>query len=425
MSNKAEKCELVPKLRFPEFREAEEWQQKLLSVLGQTISGLSGKSGDDFGTGQPFVTYKQVFDCAWIDFSKCERVKIAEDERQNTLQRGDVLFTTSSETPDEVGYASVLFNSPPEPTYLNSFCFSFRPNCLHTLMPEFSRYLFHSQIYRKSINVLAQGSTRFNISKSAFLKLSLPVPQEPEQQKVADCLASLDELITLEAQKLDTLKVHKKGLMQQLFPRDGEALPKLRFPEFREAGEWNYMELDPFLQEYSERVSANTEIPIYSSTRTGLKFQRDYYDNRELENDGEYGLVPEGYFVYRHMSDDGAFKFNINKTGGKIAVSKEYPVFTTVDLHPDFLFYLLNEGEDFKAFAFAQKKGGTRTRLYLKVLRTWKALLPSYPEQQKIANCLSSIDVLIIAQTQKLDTLKAHKKGLMQQLFPTLDEAQG
>jgi type I restriction enzyme, S subunit len=183
MSNKVEKRALVPKLRFPEFREAGEWQEKPLGTLGQTISGLSGKSGDDFGAGQPFVTYKQVFDCAWIDFSKCGRVRIADDERQNTLQRGDVLFTTSSETPDEVGYASVLLNSPPGPIYLNSFCFSFRPDRFHTLMPEFSRYLFHSPIYRKSITVLAQGSTRFNISKSAFLKLSVPIPQEPEQKK--------------------------------------------------------------------------------------------------------------------------------------------------------------------------------------------------------------------------------------------------
>lgn len=200
--------------------------------------------------------------------------------------------------------------------------------------------------------------------------------------------------------------------------------PKLRFPEFRDAGAWEYFELDPYLQGYSERVSSNTDAPIYSSTRTGLRPQKEYFDDRELENDGEYGLVPEGYFVYRHMSDDGFFKFNINKTGGNIAVSKEYPVFTTVDLHSDFLLHLLNDGDGFKAFAFAQKKGGTRTRLYLKVLRTWNAPLPSYFEQQKIADCLSSIDELISAQSQKVEALKTHKKGLMQQLFPREGEIQ-
>ncbi len=208
----------VPEWRFPEFRDKGEWAKKTLGTIGQTVNGLSGKSGDDFGTGKPFVTYKQVFDCAWIDFSKCGRVKIVADERQNTLQRGDILFTTSSETPDEVGYASVLLNTPSEATYLNSFCFSLRPNCLQTLRSEFSCFLFHSPIYRKSVAVLAQGSTRFNISKSAFLKLCLPIPTEKEQKKIASCLFSLDELITTQAKKIDTLKTHKKGLMQGLFP---------------------------------------------------------------------------------------------------------------------------------------------------------------------------------------------------------------
>jgi type I restriction enzyme S subunit len=199
-----------------------------------------------------------------------------------------------------------------------------------------------------------------------------------------------------------------------------ELKPRLRFPEFTDG--WEYKVLSPFLEEYSERVPANTKLPIYSSTRTGLKPQKDYYDGREIINEGEYGIVPEGYFVYRHMSDDATFKFNINKIGAKIVVSKEYPVFRTVDLNSNFLLHKLNDGDDFKRFAIMQEKGGTRTRLYFKTLCSWKALLPSLAEQQKIADCLSSIDELITAQTQKLDTLKIHKKGLMQQLFPAEGE---
>jgi type I restriction enzyme, S subunit len=201
-----------------------------------------------------------------------------------------------------------------------------------------------------------------------------------------------------------------------------ELKPKLRFPEFQGAGEWEEKELKPYLEEYSERVAADTDLPIYSSTRSGLQHQKAYYNGRELVNDGEYGVVPDGFFVYRHMSDDGTFKININKTGGRIAVSKEYPVFSTVDLHPDFLLYKINYGDDFKRFALMQKKGGTRTRLYFRTLCSWNTLLPLYPEQQKIADCLSSLDDCITAQTQKLDTLKVHKKGLMQQLFPAEGE---
>ena len=210
--------ETVPRLRFQEFRDAGEWGTKLLGSIGQTINGLSGKSGDDFGQGKPFITYKQVFDSAFVDFAKCGLVEIREGENQNEIKRGDILFTTSSETPDEVGYASVVLREPPCPVYLNSFCFSFRPSSPNDLIPEFSGYLFRSPIYRKLVTILAQGSTRFNISKVAFLNLSLPIPQTEEQQKIADCLTSFDDRIAAQNQKIDALKAHKKGLMQQLFP---------------------------------------------------------------------------------------------------------------------------------------------------------------------------------------------------------------
>ncbi len=195
-------------------------------------------------------------------------------------------------------------------------------------------------------------------------------------------------------------------------------VPKLRFPEFREAEGWKMKIVGPYLEDCSQRVPSHTELPIYSSTREGLKRQDDYFDGRVLLNENDYGVVPHGCFVYRHMSDDGTFKFNINQTGGDIAVSKEYPVFRTKGLNSLFLLAKLNSGPDFKQFAISQKAGGTRTRLYFSRLCEWQTLLPSPPEQQKIAECLSSVDDLMAAQARKLDALKTHKKGLMQQLFP-------
>jgi type I restriction enzyme S subunit len=124
------------------------------------------------------------------------------------------------------------------------------------------------------------------------------------------------------------------------------------------------------------------------------------------------------------MSDDGLFKFNINETGGEIAVSKEYPVFSTKGLNSVFLLAKLNDGLDFKHFALSQKAGGTRTRLYFSRLCEWRTLLPYPAEQQKIAECLSSVDELLAAQALKVDALKTHKKGLMQQLFPREGETQ-
>ncbi len=211
--------EKVPKLRFKEFENSGEWEEKKISDLGETISGLTGKSKDDFGAGKPFVTYKQVFDNSEINFEQCERVQISDDENQTSLQQGDILFTTSSETPNEVGFASVLIDFPKEKTYLNSFCFALRPFNIEKTQPQFSRYLFHSPIYRRSVTAIAQGSTRYNISKGAFVEIQVPIPAPTEQQKIASCLSSLDEVIEAQVAKIEQLKLHKKGLMQGLFPK--------------------------------------------------------------------------------------------------------------------------------------------------------------------------------------------------------------
>lgn len=207
-------------------------------------------------------------------------------------------------------------------------------------------------------------------------------------------------------------------------PHPPALVPKLRFPEFREHIEWKMKTLGPYLEDCSQRVRSHTQLPVYSSTREGLKRQDDYFDGRVLVNENDYGVVPHGCFVYRHMSDDGTFKFNINQTGGDIAVRKEYPVFTTRELNSAFLLAKLNEGPDFKRFALSQKAGGTRTRLYFSRLCEWQTLLPPPAEQQKIAECLSSVDELMVAQARKVDALKSHKRGLMQQLFPREGETQ-
>ncbi|WP_264273332.1 restriction endonuclease subunit S [Duffyella gerundensis] len=200
-----------------------------------------------------------------------------------------------------------------------------------------------------------------------------------------------------------------------------ELVPELRFSGFSEP--WEVKALGPYLKQHSKKVPSSTELDVFSSTREGLKSQNEYFDGSKLANEGEYGVVPEGYFVYRHMSDDNTFKFNINKLGKNIAVSKEYPVFKTENLNPGFLLNVLNEGSAFKVFAASQKKGGTRTRLYFKTLGTFVLPLPSLEEQKKIADCLASIDELIMLHTRKLYALKDHKKGLIQRLFLSEGEA--
>ena len=194
-----------------------DWEETAIGKLGDTFSGLTGKSAQDFGFGKRYVTYKQVFGQSDINLSDCGLVNISDKETQNTLQRGDIVFTTSSEVPHEVGFSSVVVNEVRESVYLNSFCFGLRPYSKEKLVPEFSSYLFRSHEYRKSIFPLAQGSTRYNLSKSSFVKIRLEIPLEKEQKKIAKFLMSMDRKIEAVAKQITQLETFQKGLLQKMF----------------------------------------------------------------------------------------------------------------------------------------------------------------------------------------------------------------
>lgn len=196
-------------------QEFPEWEKKRLGDIGKTFNGLTGKSKDDFGDGKPYIQYKQIFDDSKIDISRFGFVKINVGEKQNFIKYGDVLFTTSSETPDEVGTSSVLLDKVDE-VYLNSFCFGFRSN--HSLLsPLFSRYLFRNELFRKEINRLAQGSTRYNISKNGVMKLAIALPSYNEQTKIADFLSAIDNKINHTQTQIEKAELWKKGLLQKMF----------------------------------------------------------------------------------------------------------------------------------------------------------------------------------------------------------------
>ena len=205
---------LTAKIRFPEFKD--EWEEIRLGNIGKSYNGLIGKVAEDFQNGNSnFITYKNIFDNPKIDINIFEKVKIMEDEEQNLVKFGDIFFTTSSETPNEVGISSVLL-SKCGILYLNSFCFGFRLNNFEILAPCFAVFYFRSDCFRKQIFKLAQGSTRFNISKTEVLNLNIKIPNLDEQQKIAEVLTSCDDEINLLNLKLENLKRQKQGLMQKL-----------------------------------------------------------------------------------------------------------------------------------------------------------------------------------------------------------------
>lgn len=193
-----------------------DWQEKKLGELGETFNGLTGKTKVDFGEGKPYIQYMQIFSSSQIDTSQFGLVKIEDCESQSIAQYGDVFFTTSSETPNEIGTSSVL-TVPVEEVYLNSFCFGYRPNSLDELVPEFSQFFFRSENVRRKVIKLAQGSTRFNMSKLELMKLKFDIPKKEEQEKIANFLISIDESIDkLGAQIEDSIEF-KKGLLQKMF----------------------------------------------------------------------------------------------------------------------------------------------------------------------------------------------------------------
>ena len=190
------------------------WEQRKLGDIGKTYTGLSGKTKEDFGHGAgSFVTYMNVFSNPIADGCMTENVEL--DNSQTEVKYGDVFFTTSSETPEEVGMSSVWLNNS-KATYLNSFCFGYRLNeKLFDLY--FLAYLLRASDFRKNMTFLAQGISRYNISKNKVMEISVSVPQNSEQQKIGQFFRGLDHLITLHQRELDRLQKIKKSCLEKMF----------------------------------------------------------------------------------------------------------------------------------------------------------------------------------------------------------------
>jgi type I restriction enzyme S subunit len=193
-----------------------DWEEKKLGGIGHTFNGLTGKTKDDFGRGKPYIQYMQIFESSKINIDNFGLVDVRDDENQKVAQYGDVFFTTSSETPDAVGYSSVLLDDI-DKLYLNSFCFGFRPNSLDELSPNFAQFLLRSANFRRRVVRLAQGSTRYNMSKVQLMKEVISLPCLKEQTKIAIFLSSIDSKIEQVGKQLDESKQFKKALLQQMF----------------------------------------------------------------------------------------------------------------------------------------------------------------------------------------------------------------
>lgn len=416
---------ILPKLRFPEFRNAAEWKTKILGDQGHFLSSLTGKSAKDFDTGDAaFVPYMNVFSNVFTNTADLRSVNVADGESQNAVAKGDVFFTVSSETPEEAGMSSVLLEEISK-CYLNSFCALFRFDEGKSPDPVYLGYLLRAAPAREHLSRGAQGATRYNISRPTFCKLPILIPSGPEQRKIADCLVSLDDLIVAEGRKLETLQQHKQGLIQQLFPQPGETVPRLRFPEFRNAQGWSLKPLGevltPIVREREKPTVPYTGLGIRSHGRG--TFRKEFENPEKISMTRLYEVNCNDLIVNITFAWEGAIAIAQPEDTGAL-VSHRFPTYQFVHnaVLPEFFQNPILDKQFIYKLSVISPGGAGRNRVlnkhdFLKI----ELAFPRISEQRKIADCLGSLDDLIAAESQKLETLQQHKQGLMQQLFPSLE----
>ena len=434
------KCPLAPHLRFPEFRD--EWYSQ---ALGTIASIIKEKAGDKKCTLMSIITGVGLI--SQIDkFGK----EIAGNQYKNyiILRKGDFAYNKSATKDYPQGFIA-LYTGNEIAAVPNSIftCFKVQPE---SIVPAYLNYLFlgnfHGKWLRRYITVGARAHGSLSIDDDDLLSLPIPYPKGVsslgEQQKIADCLSSLDERIAAETSKLDRLKDHKKGLLKQLFPAEGETLPQLRFPEFRNAGEWENVQLGPQTTKVGSGVTPRVGDRNYiKQGRPFIRSQNVGWGELILDD-----IVFISEEIHRTFISTEIEKNDIllNITGASIGrsafadsriaggnVNQHVCIIRTKPSLLNSLFlmqYILSEYGQKQVDSF--QAGGNRQGLNFAQVKSFSIPTPPQStvmqcaclEQQRIADCLSSLDELIAAQTQKIDLLKEHKKGLMQQLFPRIDE---
>ena len=377
----------VPRRRFPEFRDAGEWESAQLGDLIATLTPPKKIPTTDYlSEGQfPIIDQGQSDIAGWTNdpssLVEANQPLIVFGDHTCALKLIRRSFAQGAD-----GIKIIRGSKVADTAFLYQFL------CFRPVVPE--EYKRHFSILKTKV-------------------VAYPDRRSGEQQKIADCLTSLDELIAAQTQKLTALKVHKKGLMQQLFPVEGETVPRLRFPEFLDAGEWEEKEVGHIFNVTRGEVLSMTLV-------TDAKTDETPYPvfSSQTKNNGLAGFYSE--FLYEDAitwTTDGANAGDVNYRQGKFYCTNVCGVLINDNGYANQCVAALINSISRKYVSYVGNP-----KLMNGVMSKIVVPFPSMEEQQKIADCLSSLDELIAAQAQKLAAIKDHKKGLMQQLFPSLDE---
>ena len=409
---------IVPTLRFPEFRNTEGW----VYLNGDKV--FDQISNKNHNSDLPILAISQEYGAIprnEIDYSVIVTDKSVESYK--VIEVGDFIISLRS---FQGGIEYSNYKGICSPAYI---ILRKKGN----VVDDFFKIYFKTHLFIQDLNKNIEGIRDGKmVSYKQFSELLLPIPPPPEQQKIAACLTSLDALITAQSEKVAHLKVHKKGLMQQLFPADGETVPQLRFAEFRDTEGWAEKTLGELTIKVGSGITPSGGDKNYK--KKGRPFIRSQnvgwgellIDDVAFIDENTHSTFPAteikvndvllnitGASIGRSVVADSRIKGgNVNQHVCIIRTRKE--------LNPFYLCqYLISQGGQNYIDSF--QAGGNRQGLNFAQIRSFSIPVPIYVEQEKISSCLSTIDDLISAESDKLVDLKGHKKGLMQQLFPNTE----
>ena len=381
---------LVPKLRFPEFREAEGWEIGKVDELVDTVTPPKKLPTSHYASkgAFPIIDQSQADICGWTD-------------DHEALIQGDLPFII-------FGDHTCILKLIDRPFAQGADGIKILKSRPKVGTPFLYQYLTYRPV------VTEEYKRHYSILKEKLV--SFPDPKTGEQKKIAECLSSVDELIAAQGRKVDALKAHKKGLMQQLFPREGETQPRLRFPEFKNVGEWEVKRLSGMIDLISGMhlspgdYSTAGEIPYFTGPSD---FTNDLANVTKWTKRTANVSQTDDTLITVKGSGVGEIWYS---TLPEVAMGRQLMAVRSKNGSSRFMFqFLLTKRSRFEDLG----SGNLIPGLSRPVILDLEACFPKPPEQQRIADCLTSLDDLVAAQTKKLDVLKTHKKGLMQQLFPS------
>lgn len=413
------KKEIVPKLRFPEFGTSEGWKKYKLKELADRMTQKVGNNklvtlSISAGTG--FVSQAEKFSRDISGKQYCNYIYLKKGEF--SYNKGN-----SKTFPQGCIYELKEYEEAAVPNAFISFKFK------ENLVPSFYRGYFDSNFHGKQLVRFITSGARsdglLNISPTDFFSIVLPTPvKKEEQQKIADCLSSIDDLIDAESRKLKVLEKYKKGLMQKLFPAEGKTLPEWRFPEFRGCGEWKYEEIGNIGEVITGKTPSTSDAALWDGdiqfvTPTDItenKYQ--HHTQRTVVKTPKMKVLPKHTIMFTCIASIG-----------KMALSL-YPCITNQQINSivpkscynnEFIYYSLLRKTFLIKAGFANSTLPIINKTDFSKIQV--PVILDKKEQQKIAECLSEVDTMIEEQSNKVEQLKKHKKGLMQGLFPSLEEA--